>query len=336
MKKLLLVIVLISYNYGNGMVVVSSKAIFSFGDSILDAGNNHFNTNCSVQADFSPYGSSFFHHPTGRFTNGRTVLDFISELVGIEFQKAYLEVVNGSWKDYPSNGINFASAGSGVLPCTNLDLGVTPIQHQLQQFQALVRHNLIHKKLIENSIFLFESGSNDIFNYFIPFGTPTTLTPDAYVHSMLQQASNFIHNIYTLGARRIAVFSLGPVGCVPARALLPGAPINKCYGKMNVMVKKYNRGLENLVKEMPNKYPGTVGVYGAVYDIVQQFRSLPKHYGYRDVTNACCGEGELGGMVQCGKQGYKLCPNSNTYLFWDYFHPSEHTYKLILPLGLSI
>lgn len=53
--------------------------IFSFGDSILDAGNNHFIKNCTAQADFPPYGSSFFHHPTGRFTNGRTVVDFICE-----------------------------------------------------------------------------------------------------------------------------------------------------------------------------------------------------------------------------------------------------------------
>ena len=58
------------------------RAIFSFGDSILDAGNNHFNKNCTAQADFPPYGSSFFHHPTGRFTNGRTVSDFICKSFG--------------------------------------------------------------------------------------------------------------------------------------------------------------------------------------------------------------------------------------------------------------
>ena len=56
-------------------------AIITFGDSIFDAGNNHFNKNCTAQADFPPYGSSFFHHPTGRFTNGRTVADFICEFI---------------------------------------------------------------------------------------------------------------------------------------------------------------------------------------------------------------------------------------------------------------
>ncbi|KAK1320246.1 GDSL esterase/lipase 6 [Acorus calamus] len=102
-------------------------AVFIFGDSTLDAGNNHFNKNCSVQADFPPYGRDFFgRRPTGRFTNGRTVADFISEFLGIEIQKPYLEVEmevrNGRRKSYPTNGINFASAGSGVLNETNQEM----------------------------------------------------------------------------------------------------------------------------------------------------------------------------------------------------------------------
>ncbi|KAK9276360.1 hypothetical protein L1049_005892 [Liquidambar formosana] len=309
-----------------------SQAIFTFGDSIFDAGNNHFNENCTAQADFPPYGSSYFHYPTGRFTNGRTVVDFISQFIGIDLQKPYLqahlEVVNGSRKDYPSNGINFASAGSGVLRETNKDLGVIPIQDQLQQFQTLVQRNQIDKKLVQQSFFFFESGSNDIFNYFLPFDTPT-LDPDAYVQAMLTEVKDFIDQIYKLGARRIGLFSLGPVGCVPARTLLPNAPVDRCFGKMNRMVKNYNMGLESLVKDMPIRYPGAVGVYGAVYDIVQRFRAIPTRYGFSNTSSACCGDGTLGGMVQCGKDGYKICQNPNEFLFWDYFHPSEHTYKLI-------
>lgn len=155
---------------------------------------------------------------------------------------------------------------------------MTPIQDQLQQFKTLVQQNLINNKLIQNSLFFFESGSNDIFSYFYPFGGPT-LTPDAYVQSMLSEVTNFIDQISKLGARRIGLFSLGPVGCVPARTLLPGAPVTKCYGKMNKMVKNYNMGLENLGKSIPIKYPGSFAVYGAVYKTVQTFRTNPKRYG---------------------------------------------------------
>ncbi|TYI51273.1 hypothetical protein E1A91_D12G164200v1, partial [Gossypium mustelinum] len=307
-------------------------AIFIFGDSVFDAGNNHFIKNCSVQADFPPYGSTFFHHPTGRFTDGRTVADFISQFIGIGLQQPYLEaqiaVMNGSSKEYPSNGLNFASAGSGVLQGTNKDWGVLPIQEQLRQFKTLIEQKAINRSVVERSLFFLESGSNDIFNYFLPLDTPK-LDPDAYVEAMVKEVTILTDQIYKVGARRIVVFSLGPVGCVPARALLPAAPIKRCYGKMNAMVKKYNKRLESLVNDIPTRHPGAIGVYGAVYDTVQHLRAAPTRYGFSNVSSACCGDGPLGGEVQCGKEGYKICQNPQGFLFWDYFHPTQHTYELI-------
>lgn len=155
---------------------------------------------------------------------------------------------------------------------------MTPIQVQLQQFKALVDQNHIDKKLVQESLIFFESGSNDIFGYFYPFNSPT-LTPDAYVQSMLAEVSIFVDTVYKLGARKIAIFGLGPVGCVPARAQLPGAPITKCYGKMNKMIKNYNMGLETMSKALPATHPSTISVYGAIYKTFQVFRADPKRYG---------------------------------------------------------
>ncbi|KAE8663930.1 hypothetical protein F3Y22_tig00112863pilonHSYRG00026 [Hibiscus syriacus] len=90
-------------------------AVFIFGDSVFEAGNNRLNKNCSVQADFPPYGSAFSHHvPTGGFTNGRTVADFISQssASGCNNRFGGSDGVDGSRKAYPSNGINFAIAGA--------------------------------------------------------------------------------------------------------------------------------------------------------------------------------------------------------------------------------
>ncbi|PHU17490.1 GDSL esterase/lipase 6 [Capsicum chinense] len=165
-----------------------------------------------------------------------------------------------------------------------------------------------------------------MYIYFQPSGVPK-LTPDAYVRAMLAQVTNFVDQICKLGARRIALISLGPVGCIPARVNLPGAPVNKCYGKMNTMVKNYNVGLESLVKGIPIKYPGSLAVFGAMYKTIMNFRANPKRYGFSDATNACCGNGTLGGALQYGKEGYKLCANPNEYLFWVFFHPSEHAYN---------
>jgi hypothetical protein len=55
-------------------------AFFIFGDSFLDAGNNNYiNTTTLDQANFWPYGETFFKFPTGRFSDGRLAPDFIGE-----------------------------------------------------------------------------------------------------------------------------------------------------------------------------------------------------------------------------------------------------------------
>jgi len=53
------------------------SALFVFGDSTVDAGNNNF-IRTPMKSNFPPYGRDFINHiPTGRFTNGRLVSDFI-------------------------------------------------------------------------------------------------------------------------------------------------------------------------------------------------------------------------------------------------------------------
>lgn len=52
-------------------------ALYVFGDSTVDSGNNNFLTTKS-KANYTPYGIDFDGgKPTGRFTNGRTEADFI-------------------------------------------------------------------------------------------------------------------------------------------------------------------------------------------------------------------------------------------------------------------
>lgn len=53
-------------------------ALFIFGDSLFDVGNNNYiNTTTLDQANFWPYGETYFKSPTGRFSDGRLITDFI-------------------------------------------------------------------------------------------------------------------------------------------------------------------------------------------------------------------------------------------------------------------
>lgn len=51
-------------------------AMFVFGDSTVDPGNNNY-LQTPFKSNFPPYGQDFVNHiPTGRFSNGRLVTDF--------------------------------------------------------------------------------------------------------------------------------------------------------------------------------------------------------------------------------------------------------------------
>ena len=61
--------------------VKDHKALFVFGDSLFDPGNDvYVKTTQKLASLYWPYGETFFHHATGRFSDGRLVPDFIGNL----------------------------------------------------------------------------------------------------------------------------------------------------------------------------------------------------------------------------------------------------------------
>ena len=81
MKKilLLLLVVLLVLNLqhrADGTQQV--PCFFIFGDSLSDNGNNN-NLVTRAKANYQPYGIDFPEGPTGRFTNGRNLVDIIGQ-----------------------------------------------------------------------------------------------------------------------------------------------------------------------------------------------------------------------------------------------------------------
>ncbi|TKY64212.1 GDSL esterase/lipase 5 [Spatholobus suberectus] len=96
------------------------RALFIFGDSIYDPGNNDYiNATTFFQANFPPYGETFFKYPSGRFSDGRVIPDFIAEYAELPLIPPYL---HPGYHDQYIYGVNFASAGAGALAETNRGL----------------------------------------------------------------------------------------------------------------------------------------------------------------------------------------------------------------------
>lgn len=101
--------------------------VYAFGDSYTDTGNTVSATGPSGFNFVSnlPYGVTYFHHPTNRYSDGRLVIDFVTQTLSLPFLPAYRS--GGGF----SNGVNFAVAGSTAIEHrffvkNNLTFDITP------------------------------------------------------------------------------------------------------------------------------------------------------------------------------------------------------------------
>lgn len=88
MKKTIVLIIFLSIRSTTGLSKCRqagkppAAALFIFGDSFFDSGNNNYiSTTTLDQANFWPYGETYFNFPTGRFSDGRLISDFIGRVV---------------------------------------------------------------------------------------------------------------------------------------------------------------------------------------------------------------------------------------------------------------
>ncbi|KAL3380127.1 hypothetical protein AABB24_000648 [Solanum stoloniferum] len=167
-------------------------ANFVFGDSLVDVGNNNYIPSLS-KANFYPNGIDF-GRPTGRYTNGRTIVDIIGQEVGFNFTPPYLAPTTSG--PVVLQGVNYASGGGGILNGTGKIFGGRiNMDAQLDNF-ANTRQYIITRlgeaaamKLLENALFSVTMGSNDfINNYLTPVlstAKQLTVPPEKFVGEVI-------------------------------------------------------------------------------------------------------------------------------------------------------
>jgi len=89
----------------------------------------------------------------------------------------------------------------------------------------------------------------------------------------------FVQRMYSLGARKIVVASLGPLGCVPFQLTFRLSKNGECSQKVDAEVIEFNAGVLGLVKELNANLPGLTVVYADAYKAVSEVISNPRAYG---------------------------------------------------------
>ncbi|XP_068472324.1 GDSL esterase/lipase At3g26430-like isoform X2 [Phaseolus vulgaris] len=358
MTLCVVVSVALCFNIGNS--VSASKqchfpAIFNFGDSNSDTGG----LSAAFGQSGPPHGESYFHHPAGRYCDGRLIVDFIAKKLGKPYLNAFLDSVGSNY----SHGANFATAGSTIRP-QNTTLhqtgGFSPfsLDVQFNQFSDFQRRSQffrnkggVYKTLLpkaedfSQALYTFDIGQNDLTSGY--FHNMSTDQVKAYVPDVLDQFKNVIKYVYNHGGRSFWVHNTGPVGCLPyIMDLHPVKPslVDKagCSTPYNEVAKFFNRELKEVVVKLRKELPLAAITYVDVYAVKYSLISHPKKHGFEEPLRACCGHG--------GKYNYNLhtgcgakikirgkeilvgkpCKDPSVWVNWDGVHYTQAANKWVL------
>jgi phospholipase/lecithinase/hemolysin len=300
-------------------------AVFIFGDSTVDVGTNNYLKHSRAKANKPYYGIDYpFSKPTGRFSNAYNIADFIVRYLGVNNRSPppFLYLVNHdpSCKKAFLNGVNFASAGSGILDQTgNITWKeVIPLRQQIEQF-ASVCGNLteeLHNNqteaaaLLSKSLYIISVGSNDFFDYQL---NTNNLTSEIFVANLMHSYANHLQNLYQLGARKFGILGMAPLGCLPVERAMNSS--GGCMSEMNNLAQTFHQSTHSLLQRFSSQFQGVNYSHGNLFNMTMAAIQLGR---YPDVESACCGNG----TSPC-QPGSQLCPDRTQYLFWDRFHPTQ-------------
>ncbi|KAG0516274.1 hypothetical protein BDA96_10G348000 [Sorghum bicolor] len=315
-------------------------AVYVFGDSTLDVGNNNYLPGKDVPRADKPYygidlpGSG---KPTGRFSNGYNTADFVAKNLG--FEKSPLAYLVLKARNYliPSaitRGVSYASAGSGILDSTNAGNNI-PLSQQVRLFEstkaemeAKVGPRAV-SKLLSSSFFLVGAGSNDFFAFATAQAkqnrTATQSDVTAFYGTLLSNYSATITELYKLGARKIGIINVGPVGCVPRVRVLNAT--GACADGMNQLAAGFDAALKSAMAALAPKLPGLAYSVADSFGLTQATFADPMGLGFVSSDSACCGSGRLGAQGECTSTAM-LCAARDSYIFWDSVHPSQRAAML--------
>ncbi|CAI0418245.1 unnamed protein product [Linum tenue] len=317
-------------------------AIFNFGDSNSDTGG--------LSAAFGqagpPAGETFFHHPAGRYSDGRLVIDFIAQELGLPYLSAFLDAIGSNF----THGANFATAGSTIRPqnTTLHQSGFSPISLNVQGYQfhdflnrsQLVRsRGGVYEKLLPKptsfagALYTFDIGQNDLTAaYFLNMTTPQVV---AVIPDVLSQFKAVVKAIHDQGGRHFWIHNTGPFGCLAyVLARVPTAQFDEagCGVPFNRVARIFNRGLKKTVGQLRKELPLAAVTYVDVYKVKYELIRHAKLHGFNESIRACCGYGgeyNYSREIGCGEIEAKSCKDPSRYVNWDGVHYTEAGNKWI-------
>ncbi|XP_031487116.1 GDSL esterase/lipase At1g29670-like [Nymphaea colorata] len=303
------------------------KAMFVFGDSVVDVGDNNWSATSKDKANFFPYGVDFLGGATGRFTNGRNPTDILGQLLGLpRFLPAYEDpAANGT---RILNGVNYGNAGSGILePNWSTDT-VFGLKSQITQFEnttlpeleSLFNDTAELTSYLSQSIFVIHTGANDYEQRCFLSTSIQECDVPMLTGYLLKYLPEQLKRLYELGARKFVVFSIMPMGCSPMSR--DGA--EECVEEYNEAALLFNTQFNASMDNITSGMPGSSMVFANSYGLLIDINDDPSSFGFKVDNTSCCTTERM----LC-VNGSTPCANRTEYVYFDSVHPTEPVYLMM-------
>ncbi|GKV07822.1 hypothetical protein SLEP1_g19536 [Rubroshorea leprosula] len=317
------------------------KAIYNFGDSNSDTGSGF----AAFYPAGPPCGETYFHRPSGRGSDGRLIIDFIAEHLGLPYLSGYLDSIGTNFR----HGANFATGGATIRPQNEAysSTGVSPFSLDIQvvqfdQFKARSsyfynqaakwRRNLPRPEDFSSALYVFDIGMNDIAAGFRKMNDTERRES---IPDIVDQLAKAVQHLYEGGARTFWIHNTGPYGClaITLRYHLDPSEVDKqgCVKVQNDMAIEFNRQLKKKVIKLRTELANASVTYVDIYSAKYQMIGNAKQEGFVDAKGICCGFHEDDIHVYCGHKenlnGTEIyagsCKDPSKYISWDGVHYSE-------------
>ncbi|KAI4339395.1 hypothetical protein MLD38_024345 [Melastoma candidum] len=304
-------------------------ALYVFGDSTIDAGNNNF-LNTLAKTNFTPYGIDLCGKlPLGRATNGLNYADFIAEHLGLPPPPPYLSFEDQESRSKVITGMNYASSSCGILNHTGTRAGkCLPLSEQVDYFENTVCHDLsrqipIKDELnlhLEKSIILISIAGNDYtLGYLLDEKMRMMYDITSYTELLVHSLATNIKRMAELGVKKFIVRGMPMISC-----LSPFFKVIKqqCDELGKEIIPSYNA---QLVKSMDS----LKAEHGILYTIIMpekiEINTVAAEIGSKFTYEPCCEINEFGGCIKDSEP----CKNRDDYLHFDAAHLTQVFHKFV-------
>ncbi|CAL5339933.1 unnamed protein product [Camellia sinensis] len=275
------------------------EAIFNFGDSNSDTGGFW----AAFPAQSGPYGMTYFKKPAGRATDGRLMIDFLAQALGLPFLSPYLQSIGSDYR----HGANFATSASTVLlPKSSLFVsGLSPFTLAIQLNQ--MKHFKVK----------VDEPQSNVIDFTPNLGSLGMSGSKIMLSQVVSQIAATIKR-----GRTFLVLNLAPVGCYPL--FLAGLPHNSsdldafgCVISYNNAVVDYNNMLKEALNQTRQAIPDASLIYVDTHAILLELFQHPTSHDYNFDPKVYCGNTKV---INGSTLTATACSDPYNYVSWDGIH----------------